>query len=796
VTTERIEIVVTKTGDKEAQKGLQGIGESAEGAQKPVDGLNSALGFLKVTLASLGVAGVISEYMRLSDTFTGIINRLKLVSTSAQDLASTEKALFDSANRTRSSFEETANLYTKLAGQAANLGIEQKSLIPTIETINQLIAISGASGAEAQAGLLQFSQGLASNRFQGDELKSVLEQLPALGQAIAKGLGTTTGGLRKMGEAGQLSAKIVLDALNKGAPEIAKQFASITPTIQGAFQVLKNNLLQTVGIFDQVNGITAVLANALLFLANNFQTLVRIVLVATAAFASFYAGMYIQAAWSGVTAAIAAFTARVAAANVVLGYAGIQLTTYQKILMALQTPLATVRTAFLSLWAVIAANPITVIIGLIGAAIAALYVFGDAIKLNADGSITAWGAFAGTLQTIWDLMKQLGAWVATVFGPYWKVLGDTVKFVFNLILEGIGWVISKLAILFPSLDGAKQKIDALVPSWIANMKAASNSADATGLATKNFGEFGKASDAVAGSTAEVGKQAKFAGDGMTQMGRVVASAIPPFENLVRAQDKLTAAVAAGKKAFQDNKTALDSTIKAENDLTVTTRDAMGKIITYANAAEAQTASLFGGIKTGAESAADAFDKLAESASTASSAVQAAQQATSTTSSSIASLGDTKSAVVKAGGSSQQADALNAALRTFDVMVGTPAGGPALQRLYTLLSGLPKDASKAFVTNYPYVNSYLQGQGLPTFRNGGDFRVGGSGGADSQLVQFMASPNETVETPSQRRRRLSGGDGGGGGQVVVNMNVSTPDANSFNRSKNQTYLALKSKLAGV
>lgn len=41
-------------------------------------------------------------------------------------------------------------------------------------------------------------------------------------------------------------------------------------------------------------------------------------------------------------------------------------------------------------------------------------------------------------------------------------------------------------------------------------------------------------------------------------------------------------------------------------------------------------------------------------------------------------------------------------------------------------------------------------GTPAFATGGAFQVGGSGGTDSQLVQFMASPNETVQilTPEQ------------------------------------------------
>ncbi len=44
-------------------------------------------------------------------------------------------------------------------------------------------------------------------------------------------------------------------------------------------------------------------------------------------------------------------------------------------------------------------------------------------------------------------------------------------------------------------------------------------------------------------------------------------------------------------------------------------------------------------------------------------------------------------------------------------------------------------------------------GLLGFQNGGSFNVGGSGGPDSQVVAFRASPNErvTVQTPSQQRQ---------------------------------------------
>jgi hypothetical protein len=50
-------------------------------------------------------------------------------------------------------------------------------------------------------------------------------------------------------------------------------------------------------------------------------------------------------------------------------------------------------------------------------------------------------------------------------------------------------------------------------------------------------------------------------------------------------------------------------------------------------------------------------------------------------------------------------------------------------------------------------------GLPGFKTGGSFKVGGSGGADSQTVAFRATPGEMVDI------RRPGQDQGGGGMVV-------------------------------
>ncbi len=81
--------------------------------------------------------------------------------------------------------------------------------------------------------------------------------------------------------------------------------------------------------------------------------------------------------------------------------------------------------------------------------------------------------------------------------------------------------------------------------------------------------------------------------------------------------------------------------------------------------------------------------------------------------------------------------------------------------------------------------------IPGFATGGAFRVGGGGGTDSQLVQFMASPSETVAvfTPSQIRAMEQNGPGPGAGSIAINQSIAiaTPDAQSFRNSRRQVQM---------
>ena len=793
---ESVDIVVRTTGADTAASQFNKLSDAADKSagsvqkvQTQSDALTNALGFLQGALLAIGAGELIRGYTDLADTFQGIVSRLKLVTTNADELVATEQKLLDVANETRGSFEGTANLYTKLASRTSQLGIDQKDLIPAITTVNQLIAISGATATEAKAGLLQFSQGLASNRFQGDELRSVLENLPALGQAIAKGLGTTTAGLRAMGKEGQLTTKLVLDALAKSAPEIAKQFQAITPTIGQAFQVLKNNVLQMVGVFDQVNSVGNRFASVILFVANNIQNFVKAIGVAIFTMGAFYAGLYIESAWAAFGAAVASANARLLAYVVAAEAAGVQTTILQRIMVTF-APIINGTTGLLrTLWAVMAANPITAIITILAAAAAAVYMFGNQIKLTSNGSITLLGALVGSFNFLLAKLQAVWSFVINFFAPAFRFVGTVVSETFQLILDGAQKVVDFLAQFIPSLTGISDTVKAWSADWVKAMQDASKATEDTTLKAKDFG-----------------KGFKDAADTITGQGGVV----PALQKLTEEERRASTALADYNKLVQKNNEELARTA-------LLTRNAFGEMVEAVDEWARRSGAAFNSVKEQAASMASSVSDDLSSATSSASSFGGGVSGVSGGGSGGGSSGEfsfipnssdnsvyfndpqtVKLAFEAQGG--RDWGGVFQALKKFDTFLGKPGGDTALLGLYQKLQAEPKEAAHAFVQNYGYVNGYLQGMGLPGFATGGDFTVGGSGGTDSQLVQFMASPEEKVlvETPAQRRQRLAAQDGSARQQrnVIVNMNVTTPDANSFRRSKNQTYLALQAKLAGA
>ncbi len=280
MTTETITIVVNEKGARVVKRSIEDVGKGAQQAQKGVSALKKALA---------GVAGVVTvtAFSRLVDTYTNLQNRLRLVTKGTRELKNTTQALFDISNSTRSSYEATTEVFARTALAVQELGLSQQQTLAFTKSLNQAVILSGASSQEAQAGLIQLSQGLASGTLRGDELRSVLEQLPSVADVIAKSLGVTRGKLRELGTDGKITAGIILKAFAEARGELEGKFAKTVPTVGQAIVTLRNNLIKLLGGFDQATGISKTVAQTIISLGNNIETLAKLLVVAAAAWVGY-----------------------------------------------------------------------------------------------------------------------------------------------------------------------------------------------------------------------------------------------------------------------------------------------------------------------------------------------------------------------------------------------------------------------------------------------------------------------------------------------------------------------------
>lgn len=270
-----IRIVIDTSG---ARAGVGRVNRQLRGVEDSLDRIRS-LARSAFAFAGLGLGA--RETVRLIDSFTRLQNRLRVVSADTNVLTNNTEALLEISNRTRSSFERTAELFTRTSLATRQLGLSQRDTLQFTESLNQAVILSGATVQEAQAGLIQFSQGLSAGALRGDELRSVLEQLPVIADIIANELGVLRGDLRELAAESPISADIIIRAFERVEGNLASAFGQTVPTIAQALQVLENNLTNLVGQFGEA---TNALSSGLLLIANNLETVGEVLaLIALAA---------------------------------------------------------------------------------------------------------------------------------------------------------------------------------------------------------------------------------------------------------------------------------------------------------------------------------------------------------------------------------------------------------------------------------------------------------------------------------------------------------------------------------
>lgn len=407
------------------------------------DALDDMVGKAKNLAATIGASVGLKKLIELSDQMTSTTARLNFIVDDGGSVEALEAKIMASAQRSRAAYLDTASAIASMGANAGAAFTSNDELIAFMEQVNKQFVIGGASAQGQAAAMLQLTQAMAAGALRGEELNSILENAPGIARAIEQYMGIAEGSIKSYAEKGAVSATVVKNALLSIADETNAKFNGMAMTWGQVWTMMSNIALQALEpVLTFIN-----------WLANNIEIIGPLVLGVAAALA-----VYLIAT-KGIAAATKVWTA--------------------------------VQTAFN---AVMALNPVFLIIMGIILLIALIYavvaiinkVTGSSISATGliCGAIAVAGAFIGNtvigllnalIQYIWAIFVApfLGIveWILNVCNGGFNSFGDAVA---NLIGQIIGWFLNLGKVVTTIIDAI------FGTNWTAGLESLQSSVTAWG----------------------------------------------------------------------------------------------------------------------------------------------------------------------------------------------------------------------------------------------------------------------------------------------------------------------------
>lgn len=440
-------------------------------------GSNSATGLLsiikKVAIAAGGIAGI-NKVLNISDELASTKARLNLLVDDGGSVEALEQKIMASAQRSRSAYFDTASAVAKLglnAGNAFNGDMNQ--VIAFMEQVNKQFVIGGATAQEQSNAMIQLTQAMAAGALRGEELNSILDGAPGIARAIEKYMGIAEGSIKTVAQEGKVTAEVVKNAMFAMADETNAKFDSMPKTWAQIWAGMKNKALSMFApILTKINQIanstkfqqvTTALINGLAGVANVASSLLDILISVASVIVDNWS--WIQPIIMGIVAAMLIYNGVALVTNAIMG---IQATA--KAVHAAATAMEagatfTATVAQQGLNAALLACPLTWIILLIIAVIAAIYAACAAVAKFTGIANSGFGVICGGIMVVISFFKNLGLSVANIALGIWNALGacaSNIGTAFHNVISNVqGWFYNLLSTALTVVAGICEALNKL-----------------------------------------------------------------------------------------------------------------------------------------------------------------------------------------------------------------------------------------------------------------------------------------------------------------------------------------------
>ena len=221
-----------------ATKALQDVNNKTNQLQKSFGGLRTAI-------AGIGIGLLARNTVKTTANFQALQIRMRVLTSEFGEFAQVQNLVTKAQDQFNLSIVEATQGITDIFARLRPLGVELADIEKTFFGFNSIAKIAGLNATEASAAFTQLAQGLGSGRLQGDEFRSIAEQVPQLLKAISDETGIASGKLKDFASKGLLKSDIIIRALSKSAEGLGKQISEIIDESPAEkFKALNNELLE------------------------------------------------------------------------------------------------------------------------------------------------------------------------------------------------------------------------------------------------------------------------------------------------------------------------------------------------------------------------------------------------------------------------------------------------------------------------------------------------------------------------------------------------------------------------
>lgn len=474
----------------------------------------------KIAVAVGGITGI-TKALSLSDDLSSTKARLNLIVDDGGSVAELEQKIMASAQRSRAAYFDTASAIASMGANAKSAFSSNDELVAFMEQINKQFVIGGASAQGQSAAMLQLTQAMGAGALRGEELNSILENAPGIARAIESYMGVAEGSIKQYAEQGLITAEVVKNAMFAAADETNAKFESMPMTWGQIWTSMKNQALSMfspiltkineIGNSSRFQQVTTGLINGLAAVANVASYALDILISVASVFVDNWS--IIQPIVLGIAAAMLLYNGYLIANNAITAISnarkGIAAVKAYAAAAATTTLTASEKAEAMAKASATAAQygfnaalltcPLTWILLIIIAVIAAIYGIVAAInKLTGStisatgiicGAVAVAGAFIinlvigllnGIIQFLWTIFVEpfLGIieWILNVCNGGFDSFGDAVANLIGNIISrflSLGKVVTKIidAIFGTNWTAGLESLQNTVTSWGKNETA-------------------------------------------------------------------------------------------------------------------------------------------------------------------------------------------------------------------------------------------------------------------------------------------------------------------------------------